>query len=338
MKTPDSSKKSALQISFAVDVGGATDARSREALVARTADIVRQRMARLPMAISVTSAGETIQVTITPDEHTDNLQLDEARDVVGKGGRLAIHLVETADAHARALADFVRHDPAARAAGIEVGDDEWTAQGATRHEPYLTAANTTASFDLATARARDCLRQDMMVVGGKVDCRVTGRERLEQYLGRTVRAHPELAAADGFAFGFERTSSGHDPIGRRHAWRTHYLRTEPLAGNDAIASAVADQVPGAGWMAVVIQLTPEARARLEQAVHRNPGRKLAVVVDGVIVAAPAVETSMPKGTILVPVNEGSMVARQQAEILACALSAGPLPAALTRRSSQIVPL
>ncbi len=336
-ETSEPAKRSGLQMSFAVDVGGAADARSRKSLVARTVDIVRQRVAKLPMTISVVSDGETIKMTIRPDQQMDQIHLVEARELATKRSRLALQLVETADAHAGALVDFARQDPAARAAGIAVGDDEWTVDGGTHHERYLTAADASASFDIAAAKARDCWREDKMVVGDQVECKVTGRERIEHYLEQTLRTHAQLAPTAGFALGFERVSSGHDPITRRHTWRTHYLRSKPLADNGAVAQATVDRVPGAGWMRVVIHLTPEARERLEQILLGNPGGKLAVVVDGVVLAAPTADKAIRKDTIMVPVNESSLVAQQQAEILAYALSAGPLPAALTRTSNEIVP-
>jgi preprotein translocase subunit SecD len=80
--------------------------------------------------------------------------------------------------------------------------------------------------------------------------------------------------------------------------RTWYVEPEVLLDQSAFAAASA--VPGEGdsWM-VDVTMTPEGKGRLAALTRAHKGRRLGMIVDGVLVTAPVIRAAITEGRALV---------------------------------------
>jgi preprotein translocase subunit SecD len=103
----------------------------------------------------------------------------------------------------------------------------------------------------------------------------------------------------------------------------------PLVANDAVQSARAIKDPVA-TPSTALKLTVDGAKRLEEITGRIKGKKLAQVLDGVILSAPVVQTAIDGGTIDLPQPDvGDRRERERnAELLAAVFNSGPMPAPL----------
>ncbi|MBI5548229.1 MAG: hypothetical protein HY901_30485 [Deltaproteobacteria bacterium] len=104
----------------------------------------------------------------------------------------------------------------------------------------------------------------------------------------------------------------------------------PVLNNESILSVKAIKDP-MGTPVTNLKLTPDGAKKLEEATHRIKGKKLALVLDSVILSTPVVMTAMDQGELPLPqADVGDRKARERAaDLLAAALGSGALPAALT---------
>jgi preprotein translocase subunit SecD len=79
------------------------------------------------------------------------------------------------------------------------------------------------------------------------------------------------------------------------------LKKPVLDGSD-IARAVAQKDPGTGSNGVLVTLTEKGKERFASVTEGSIGKRLAIVVDGKIVAAPVIRTKIPGGSLVVSGN------------------------------------
>jgi protein-export membrane protein SecD len=108
--------------------------------------------------------------------------------------------------------------------------------------------------------------------------------------------------------------------------RTLYVvKSEPEMTGGSIASADAqvglDQTNPSGW-GVSMKMTPKGRADFARVTGNNVGRRLAIVLDGVISSAPSIRERIPSGDASITGN----FSVESAKDLAIVLRAGSLPA------------
>mgnify|MGYP000014573960 FL=1 len=112
------------------------------------------------------------------------------------------------------------------------------------------------------------------------------------------------------------------------AYRPVYLvKEEPLLTGDAVL----DAVPGVGTrdnpmgVRVDLTMTREARGKWAVITGANIGRRIAIVLDGVVYSAPVVRERIPSGRSQITLGNATM---EDAKTLAVVLKAGALPAPL----------
>lgn len=104
-------------------------------------------------------------------------------------------------------------------------------------------------------------------------------------------------------------------------FRTYVLEGTPILGEADVAQAEASLSGGAiREPVVVIELTPEAAGRFEQATARAIRRRLAIVVDGLVVSAPLVMSAIPGGMVQITMGNASPDPSADAKRLAARLA------------------
>jgi protein-export membrane protein SecD len=109
-------------------------------------------------------------------------------------------------------------------------------------------------------------------------------------------------------------------------WRTYLVVREGSVGGEHIddASATVDQM---GSPSVMVQLDREGAAAFEQLTRESVHRRLAIVLDGVVLSAPMVQMPIGGGRAQITLGASTSSAEQyrEAEDLAIALRSGSLP-------------
>ena len=104
-------------------------------------------------------------------------------------------------------------------------------------------------------------------------------------------------------------------------FRTYVLEGTPILTEADVAQAEASMSGGAiREPVVVLELTPEAAGRFEQATARAVRHRLAIVVDGVVVSAPLVMSPIPGGMVQITMGNASADPAVDARRLAGRLS------------------
>jgi preprotein translocase subunit SecD len=108
-------------------------------------------------------------------------------------------------------------------------------------------------------------------------------------------------------------------------------RRERFGGEDIDPEGVhveADPL-GIGWL-VRFEMREDRREDFSALTGRNVGRKLAIIVDGVLESAPVIRERLPGGGQITGGGVGGF-GREEAESLAAVLRSGPLPSEVERR-------
>jgi hypothetical protein len=106
-------------------------------------------------------------------------------------------------------------------------------------------------------------------------------------------------------------------------WRTMVLRGDPVLTEHDVQDAFARQEPDTDRVVVSITLTPDGGLRFEDATRRWKLRRIAIVVDGVIMSAPVVQSVIIGGALQITMGGGTHERRlAEAKELAAALG-GP---------------
>ena len=128
----------------------------------------------------------------------------------------------------------------------------------------------------------------------------------------------------GRRFAFQRFYVRSDVGGYQHvAWRSYVLHTEAVVDQTAAAEAVVkESTPESGLgLSVIVKLTPEAGKRFHERTRANVKRRMAILVDGEVMNAPAIQEAIEGGSLRIAMDASSVnEQRQQAKRLAAALN------------------
>ncbi len=115
----------------------------------------------------------------------------------------------------------------------------------------------------------------------------------------------------------------------------YLVKSEPLLTGDAIL----DAIPGLGTPnnplapRVELTMTREARGKWAMITGANIGKRIAIVLDGVVQSAPVVKERIPSGQSLIEMGGSTL---EDAKTLAIILKAGALPAPLNIIEERVV--
>jgi hypothetical protein len=192
--------------------------------------------------------------------------LDLARiRALARDGQLAVHVVDDGAEWSKKVTAKVTEgkDPAAGAAGVIGQTEHWPGNPA--HTDYFLVAH-----DVGAA---------------------TGRDVLAKFLANLAAADASFAVGSDHAIGYQR-AFGTNPSDPRPVWRTYYLLAKPELDNEAIAHA---SVGSGGSPRITLELTPDATKAFTTLTTRIAGKRLAFVLDGVVLDAPIIDTPVTTG-------------------------------------------
>jgi preprotein translocase subunit SecD len=214
-------------------------------------------------------------------------------------GQFQVRLVDDGSAYMTALAQHVSYE---RPAGVDVRSERWsTPHGGPEHEDvYLGARNRADLVDpLARFTATNPLPPDREIL-----------------LERWEAADP----IDG---------SG---------WRTYFVWKQSAVDGGDVANAEIQAGWEVGLPEVRIDLTAEGRRKLSELTAAAVGRKIAVVVDGVVRSAPIVLERIPGGRAhLMASTRNADAATRELQDLVTVLRSGELPAPLVPLGEDQLP-
>ena len=93
------------------------------------------------------------------------------------------------------------------------------------------------------------------------------------------------------------------------------LAQEVIVDRADIVSAQAQVSPLGQFYEVLIAVTPEAAGRLRTVTANNIGKRLAIVIDGVVITAPTIQSEVPGGEAVISGNFDSREAHDIADRL-----------------------
>ena len=289
------------------------------------ATVMRRRLARAKIKGWASAQGATIVVDLAG---TDAEALAAARDLIARTAKFQVLVVDDGDPIMRRLAETAARDASAQADGVEAAVDQWRPpSGDDRFDSYLRASDREETVELATARRIGCFRRDLVDGGQRVRCRVTGRARLERYLGAVRQIDPSLALPDDHQVAFERVT----PHDRAPYWRTYYVVRASTLASPGIADARPIVDPDSGRSAVLIEFDDDARAAFAELSRASVGKKLAFVLDDRVIIAPVINAPVTSGRLTINLDDEAR--EGEARQLAIALASGPLPGPVVEASA-----
>lgn len=275
----------------------------REALLARTVDVLRRRVEQLTAAGEVRPLGSGSGVEVLLPAGPPALR-EAFRRIARLPGRFQVLLVDNDSPYMKALAARVR-GPAFE--GVEPSADAWsTPNGAGgREDVYLRAndrAVLLAAVDKLTAEAP--LAPDRAVV-------------LEKW---------NVLDEEG------------TPRGAR--WRTYYVEKEGGISNADVAEALPGRGFD-GRPEVAVTLTAQGKKTFGDMTTQGVGRKIVLVLDGEVQTAPVVVSPIPNGRVHISMSSSPSIdpamLSEEVEDLSLVLTSGPLPAPIRLMVEEQVP-
>lgn len=326
-----------------VEITAAYAGAVRKAALGQAIQTIRQRFEAGHFEnAKVVARGEQIVIDLPG---LDPEQVDAAKSLVARGGKLELLVVDDGSAYMRQLfahvgadgAAGVPTDAAARTAGIRADVDMWrTGDGSPQHvDYYLVASDREEMVTVAEARRLGCWIPTSAEHDGNVRCTTTGRSRIERYVSELARQDPKFELPRDRQLAFERISPDPSSKDQRPRWRSYYVeRVAALTGND-VENATAALDPTNRW-GVLLDFNRKGARALADLTARIVGKKLAIVLDGVIASAPIITGPINGGRAAIAMGGSDPAAQKRdATELATVLETGSLPAPLREASSQM---
>jgi hypothetical protein len=120
-------------------------------------------------------------------------------------------------------------------------------------------------------------------------------------------------------------------------WRSYLIDSRAEVSRDDIASASTYWNPTSGKPEVLIELTAQGDTRFEDLTAAVTGRKIAIMIDGEVVSAPSVQTTITGGSVSISMGGNDpKVMEAEANALAAVLSSAALPAGVSIDSVEYV--
>jgi hypothetical protein len=214
---------------------------------------------------------------------------------------LELHLVVDGTPEMQELAARAVEDPRAAALGVKADVDSWfDEEGDQQHSDYFL-------------RAED-------------------GDALRRYV-----ADSHVALPPGRGFGYERVQSRTERKSKA-IWRTYMLEREVLFSGRDIAAAEMTWDQTTNRPEVMVTLDAAAKVRFGEVTAANVGRKIAIVLDGVVQSAPVVQSAIRGGKMSITMGGGdaNAVASAGLDLVDSLRAQMPRPASLVPSDPRIV--
>lgn len=269
----------------------------------------------------------------------DEEEIERIKDMIGRTAKLEFKMVEDGSDYMRDLYRHASEDPAAKDLGIEGDVDFWTHDESSKQyqDYYLQASDYEEWVPVETAKERGCWNRNKDEVQGEVQCRVSGRQRIADYLAKLYELKPELALGDDHQIGYEQVNPETvlQDEERESYWRTYYLRRPVELSGSSIADAYKYWDPTTNRPAVLIVFNRYGGRRFGDMTSKNIGKKMAIILDETVNSAPVIQDAITGGRSTITMGGNSNAAIEaEADDLVSVLKTGSLPAPLQEDSSS----
>jgi preprotein translocase subunit SecD len=284
---------------------------------------------------SVKSKGEQIVVEL-PGLREE--EIERVKDLIGRTAKLEFKMVEDGSEYMQKLYSHVNGDAKAKELKIEVDEDGWShdESGRTFRDVFLRAQDYEEWLTIADARERNCWNANKREVQGKVQCNITGRQRIERYLEEMAQTNPELAIDDNHQIGYEHfePQAVAEEDAREPFWRTYYLRRAVELSGSSISDAYKYWDPTTNRPAVLVVFNRYGGRRFGDMTSKNVGKKMAIILDETVNSAPVIQDAITGGRSTITMGGSSnQEIERQADDLVSVLKTGSLPAPLQEESA-----
>jgi preprotein translocase subunit SecD len=320
--------------------------RTKEAALEQAIDTIRDRIDERGVAEpTVISKGDQIIVELPgliadPDDPTAEDPTMRVREIIARAARLEFKIVDDDSQFMANLYAHVTDDPEAERLGIEGQVDLWRhdESGNQFRDYFLTAPDRVESFDPEEARrlglAHCETRRD-----GREECRITGRQIIDQYLAALAEKDPAFAIGPDNEIGYEYV----EPEGRdatEAVWRSYYLHRAVELSGTAVTDAYVYWNSTTNRPEVLVSFNRWGGRRFGELTSQNIGKKMTIILDERIRSAPVIQGAIHGGRSSITMGGGNpQVVQKDAEDLVSVLKTGALPAPLQEESlSQVGPL
>ena len=266
-------------------------------------------------------------------------EIERVKHIIDRTAQLEFKMVDENSEFMKKVAAKASVDEKAKELGIEVDTDHWMNEetGQSYTDYALVAKDRKQQLTREEAQKEGCYRKDKETPGGKYECVVTGRSRIQTWLNSLG---PEFAIDDTHMIGFEEQTP-HDPLGAvrnpEKSWRTYYLfRTAELTGT-SIQEADVTWNPTTNRPEVLVTFNRHGARRFGDLTTKNVGKKMAIILDDKINSAPTIQSAITGGRSTITMGVADpRVAQVEAQDLVNVLRTGSLPAPLKEMSSSKV--
>ncbi len=290
---------------------------------------------------TVISKGDQIIVELPG---LDDKATEQVKSLIARTAKLEFKMVEDGSSYMKKLYAQVEKDKAkAGILGIEGATDLWRHDetGKQFRDWYLTAKDRKEFFTIAQAQARGCYNKNKSVIKGKVECNVSGRSVIENYLVEAAKTDKSLKLDDDHQLAFELVKpEPTDEQKRDPYWRSYYLRRAVELGGTAIKSSNVFWNPTSGRPEVLVNFNRWGGRRFGDMTSKNVGKKMAIILDDKVSSAPVIQAAIRGGSSTISMGGSNpQVIQQEAQDLVNVLRTGSLPAPLKEEtSSKVGPL
>lgn len=186
-----------------------------------------------------------------------------------------------------------------------------------RDEKALPAGLSFAQEQVSIGPGRQAVHVYARLVRGEGETMESARARLDAWTKSIPLPEGDRAALSEFVE-YDDIKDSYEVVG----FRTYLQKGAPILTEADVADATAmvDTANGGeGWL-VRVQFTPEGAARFESFTAEHVKRRLAIVVDGLVMSAPVIQTKIPGGVVTITMgNKQPEQQKAEAQKLAEAL-------------------
>jgi preprotein translocase subunit SecD len=291
---------------------------------------------------TVISKGEQIIVELPGLEEED---FERVKTLIAKAAKLEFKIVHEAarranrdqmkDAYMTKLAGFVAQDDVAKSDTYEISVDneEWRHKesGELFSDYYLIARDKREVFmKHDEADKLNCKKikptDDNYNPKGR-RCTIPGHVVLRRYLKDVYERKPEFKVDDEHQMGYELITPENTDI--KPYWRTYYLYKTVELGGSAVSDANVRWDPNTNKPETIVNFTRWGGRRFGELTGNNVGRRMAIILDDLVMSAPTIQTRIDQGSSSISMGEADpQKALDAAEDLVSVLRTGSLPAPL----------
>jgi preprotein translocase subunit SecD len=158
-------------------------------------------------------------------------------------------------------------------------------------------------------------------------------DRFSEYVQELNKVLAE-ALPEGRNISFERVVN---EFGETMSRQPYLLHTEVGLSGEELQDAFVQSDPESRQYQVAFSLTPRGASVFDRLTANNVNRRMAIVLDNVVVSAPNIQTRISGGSGVITLGRGNMQAQlREASDLAIVLRAGALPAQLEFMEQRVV--